>query len=570
MSWRDQDQWRSTPAARRQPGLQALREESRERLSDLPLSARLNNASGLADGLLARASGDETDAPSTWGGLQQDDRGPTVGTSFAHRRVTMILLSANVLSVFIFMAELDPSDADRDHFGAVFLCVLLITTLSLVQSLGIRHGRQLLDMCRTRGICGRLLARPLVSIALITVPVGAFCNSYLATHCALNGCPNLDLYKGRTTDPDFWSDLKEVTCAGQNLLTLVGMVEVILLLCSATGEQEPQDGSWSGPDWWHWGDRRRAQRSHKLVMFFLGLMQPVGVVLSSLDANFLTGLPIPTAGAHGGEYTATLAENALNSPEEADEDGLFVGQDYFDGSGGGTVSGSGRTRTWQLLIRIIGQPMMVLSLLHWICLPSILGWYGTCCCNSDSGRGLSFESQRCWSFSGLTCALLFNLACWFAYMVVPEDAPDGGTCFWALPGTVVHIAIFCAIALSVLFGPIVRSSRSVYVFGCLTLVGCCLYGIFGVLQFVHLQSSDAVVSAAWGQHCDKLLHASPLPMWGLYLRSGQAMLPLAEAVYFCALLSKKTEVCARPAYLLAHTVCCASAAPGCRSAPVVR
>ena len=578
MSWRDQDQWRSSAPARRQPtgaGLQALQEE---RLSDLPLSARLNNASGLVDGLLSRESGDETEAPSTWGGLQRDGRELTVGTSFAHRRVTLILLSANVLSVFIFMAELDPSDAERDHLGGVFLVVVLITALSLVQSLGIRHGRQLLDMCRTRGgICGRLLARPLVSIALITVPVGAFCNSYLATHCALNGCPNLDLYRGRTTDPDIWSDLKEVTCAGQNLLTLVGMVEVILLLCSAAGEQEPQDGSSSAQDWWQWGDRRRAQRSHKLVMFFLGLMQPVGVVLSSLDANFLTGLPIPTA--RGGEQTATLAEYALNLPEEADEDGLFVGQDYFDGSSGGTVSGSGSTGTGQLLIRMIGQPMMVLSLLHWICLPSILGWCGSCCCSSGNGRGLSFESQRCWSFSGLTCALFFNLACWFAYMLVPaEDAPGVGgspTCFWALPGAVVHIAIFCAVALSVLFGPIVRNSRSVYVFGCLTLVGCCMYGIFGVLQFVHLQRalrSGARVSAAWGRDCDKLLHASPLPMWGLYLRSGQAMLPLTEVAYFCALLSKKTEVRTRPPDSLAHTHTVRSLllpVPGFRSVPGV-
>ena len=145
MSWRDQDQWRSSAPARRQPtgaGLQALQEE---RLSDLPLSARLNNASGLVDGLLSRESGDETEAPSTWGGLQRDGRELTVGTSFAHRRVTLILLSANVLSVFIFMAELDPSDAERDHLGGVFLVVVLITALSLVQSLGIRHGRQLLD-----------------------------------------------------------------------------------------------------------------------------------------------------------------------------------------------------------------------------------------------------------------------------------------------------------------------------------------------------------------------------------------------------------------------------------------
>jgi hypothetical protein len=555
MSWRDQDQWRAGPSAAPTPRQQSTLEEEGAR--DLPLSARLNGASGLADGLLPRESGDEMEPRSTWEGLQQDDPELAVGTSFAHRRVTLILLGANVLSVFIFMAEMDPNDAETDHLAGVFLVVLLITALSLVQSLGIRHGRQLLSMCRTRaGICGRLLARPLVAIALVIVPVGAFCNSYLATHCALKGCQNLDLYKGRTTDPDIWSDLKEVTCAAQNLLTLVGMVEVILLLCSAGGEPEPQDGSWSAQDWWQWGDRRRAQRSHKFVMFFLGLMQPVGVVLSSLDANFLTGLPIPNTRGGRGEQRATLAAYALNLPEEANENGLFVGQEYvadYAGSSGGAVSGGGSTKTGELLIRMIGQPMMVLTVLHWVCLPSILGWCG-CCCNSGSGRGLSFESQRCWSFSGLTCALFFNLACWFAYMLVPADdavgGPGGspshkGSCFWALPGAVVHICIFCAVALSVLFGPIVRNSRSVYVFGCLTLVGCCLYGVFGVLQFVHLQNalrSGASVSAAWGQDCDKLLYASPLPMWGLYLRSGQAMLPLAEAVYFCVLLSKRTEV----------------------------
>ena len=510
MSWRDPDQWRATatPTLQQQSTAAALHPPEEESTQgDLPLSARLNGASGLADGLLPRESGDETERGSTWGGLQQDDPELTVGTSFAHRRVTLILLGANVLSVFIFMAELDPNDAETDHLGGVFLVVLLITALSLVQSLGIRHGRQLLSMCTRGGICGRLLARPLVAIALVIVPVGAFCNSYLATHCALSGCPNLDLYKGRAADPDMRSDLKEVTCAAQNLLTLVGMVEVVLLLCSPGGEPEPQDGTWSAQDWWQWGDRRRAQRSHKFVMFFLGLMQPVGVVLSSLDANFLSGLPIPNTGGGGGEQKVALSAYALDLPEEVDENGLFVGQDYmadYAGSSGGAISSGGSTETWQLLIRMIGQPMMVLTVLHWVCLPSILGWCG-CCCNSGTGRGLSFESQRCWSFSGLTCALFFNLACWFAYMHVgePDDSPGdrGGSCFWALPGAVVHICIFCAVALSVLFGPIVRNSRSVYVFGCLTLVGCCLYGIFGVLQFVHLQealrSGASVSPTAW-------------------------------------------------------------------------
>lgn len=518
----------------------------------LPLSARLSSST-LVDELLPRESGGEADNRSTWGGLQQAPE-LTVGTSFAHRRVTLILLGANVLSVFIFMDEMDPSDEHTDNVGGVFIVILLIAALSLVQSLGIRHGQQLLSMCRTRGgICGRLLARPLVAVALVLIPVGAFCNSYLATHCALKGCPNLDLSKDRTT-PDKWADMKEVACAAQNLLTLIGMVEVVLLLCSSASEQAPRDERLSAQDWWRWGDRRRAQRSHKLVMFFLGLMQPVGVVLSSLDANFLTDLPIPSPGTHGQALQATVAEYALDVPEEANEDGLFAGQAYMttdDGSGGGGIHVSG-ANTEQLLIRMIGQPMMVLSLLHWVCLPSVLGWCG-CCCSSGNGRGLSFESQRCWSFTGLTFALFFNLLCWFVYMRVPAEDVQGtgdsssarGSCFWALPGAVVHIYIFCAVALSVLFGPIVRSSRSVYVFGCLMLVGCCIYGIFGVFQFVHLQNapnSGADLSAAWGRDCDKLLHASPLPMWGLYLRSGQAMLPLAEVIYFCALLSKRTEV----------------------------
>ena len=568
MSWKDEEQWRANATPRsHEPSTASLqRLDEEESARPRPLSARLT---GLSDALLG-SSDEEPRGSTSWVGLHrtdaEDEPELSIGSSFVHRRVTSFLLGANVLSVFIFMAEMDPNDAETDHLGGVFLVVLLSTALSLVQALGIRHGRQLLYLCRTRGgICGRMLARPLVVAALVAVPVGAFCNSYFATHCALHGCPNLDLEKSRETDPDIWTDLKEVVCALQNLLALIGMVEVVLLLCDPV-DQQPRDESWSPRDWWQWGDRRRAQRSYKVVMFFLGLMQPVGVALASLDRSSLSSLPIPTTSSAAVAVAGGLARE--QAAEDPDEDGLFTALRYEhgfgltgvvdDGSAGGGGAGTtgGTASSTELLMRMIGQPMMVLSLLHWFCLPSILGWCSCACCNAGGsggggGGGSSFQAQRRRSFTALTCALFFNLACWFAYMDVPRDestaTANGGdeskpSCFWVLPGAVVHIYIFCSVGLSVLFGPVVRNSRSVYVFGCLTLLGCCLYGIFGVLQFVHLQHATADVSALWGRDCDKLLHEPTLPLWGLYLRSGQAMLPLAEAVYFCALLSKRNEV----------------------------
>jgi hypothetical protein len=186
-----------------------------------------------------------------------------------------------------------------------------------------------------------------------------------------------------------------------------------------------------------------------------------------------------------------------------------------------------------VLWRILGQPMLALSLLHWLCLPSMLGWCN--CCNSTNSRsfGCIGDWQRFKSFAWLICALFLNLGCWFVYFEVPQDPAvdnpagdvDGAeakNCLWSPPGLVVHLYIFAAVGGSVLFGPVVRNSRSVYVFGCLTLLGCNLYGMFGVVQFVHIQHAGAdEVWSVWGRECDKLLFAAPLPAWGLYLRSGQ-------------------------------------------------
>lgn len=361
-SWRNDDEFRASPGIA-SPGRHERIPSLSERLGDALLSSV---GTGLPDD--AAVPPGQVAAPA-WSGLQHTadpEPGLANGASSAHRRVTSILIAANVLSICIYMAELDPDDAQHDHLGSVFLVVVLITGLSLVQALGIRHGRQLIFLCRTRGgICGRLIARPLVSLALVAVPLGAFCNSYFATHCALRGCPNLDLEQGRTTDPDFWSDLKEVVCAAQNLCTLVGMVEVMLLLCDSSEDHSPPSDDWAPRDWWAVGDKRRVQRSFKLVLFFLGMMQPFAVVVSSLESSALSALPIP-----GHIYPALWMSNGTGVHASVAEEGLYgVGEsedalstfvwEEGGGSQGGGVNGGGSVDGKVVLWRIVGQPMMV-------------------------------------------------------------------------------------------------------------------------------------------------------------------------------------------------------------------